>query len=50
MFVQARSHGHSDAVPSPKFFGVPQNFVVPRKICFEHKIKTEILLYGPAFV
>ena len=42
LYRQARSQGgHSGAV-LPNFL-CPQNFIVPRKICFKHKVKAKIL-------
>jgi len=34
---------HEATGPSKPIFCVPTNFIVPRKICFKHIIKTTIL-------
>jgi len=41
-FSQARRYGGHSGTVSPKSFLCPPNFVVLRKICFKHTIKTKI--------
>ena len=43
LVIQARGHGGHLGAVLPKYFLCPPNFVVPRKICFKHIIKTKIL-------
>jgi len=43
MYNQARSYRGAFGAMPPQILFAPPNFVVPRKIYFKHKIKTNIL-------